>query len=66
MIESDLEALERAKTIGFSCGQFRLVVQALHHAAGKLLLRTKPIQQKLTVTTVPTLKTETPLTLIDT
>ncbi len=44
MIESDFQHSEGLETVRFSGGQFRFAVQTLHHAAGKLLFRPKPVQ----------------------
>ena len=51
MIQGDFSAMVSAKTEGFSGGQFCLGVEALHDAAGKLSLGTKPVEQEGLVTT---------------
>ncbi len=42
MIQGDFYPAKRAKPVGFSGGQFRLVVEPLHHAAGKCNGQLKP------------------------
>ena len=51
MIESEFEDAEGAKAIGFSHGDFGLVVQAFHNAAGNQLLSPEVIEDQLPVLT---------------
>ena len=46
MIQGDFYPAKRAKPVGFSGGQFRLVVEPLHHSAGKLFFGAEPVQQQ--------------------
>jgi len=46
VIERKFEAAERAETVGFSHGDFGLVVQALHDAAGQHLLSAEIVQDE--------------------
>ena len=50
MIQGDFYPAKRAKPVGFSGGQFRLVVEPLHHAAGKLFFGAEPVQQQAATT----------------
>jgi hypothetical protein len=48
-MESKFEAAEGAETLGFSHGDFSLVVQTLDNSAGKQLLRAEIVEDQFTV-----------------
>src|SRR5208283_5420238 len=45
-VQGDFRDVEGAETVRFSHGQFGLVVQTLHHAAGELLLGAEIVQDQ--------------------
>src|SRR5208283_5080898 len=49
MIERKFEAAERAETVGFSHGDFSLVVQTLDDSAGKQLLSAEIVEDQFAV-----------------
>src|SRR5208283_248128 len=49
MIERKFEAAERAETVGFSHGDFSLVVQTLDNPAGKQLLSAEIVEDQFAV-----------------
>src|SRR5262245_29084360 len=50
MIQSDFDNVEGSETVGFSHGEFGLVVEALDHSAGELLLGSEIVENQFAVT----------------
>jgi len=49
VIERKFEAAESAETVGFSYGDFSLVVETLHNSAGKQLLNAEIVEYQFAV-----------------